>query len=241
MNKQHDLATAKAEDVSGLTLSSSHLVKLGVLAMIGTGIFAALDVGHGRTDFGQTAPSAARVESEGSVITISEPEPQRFSKAETRSLAEPAADASSTSSLSAAPRSVPPSGTTPAPETSTLSVQAANVLGRPGATTLEPEAPVKEEAQTASASATTLPSNVARDATRATAGVRRDCDLSELNAVLADVTARFGRVTVVAGHQSKMVNHMSGSPREKLHGRLIHEPLSSMPNRQSTSLRVQPA
>ena len=44
-----------------------------------------------------------------------------------------------------------------------------------------------------------------------------DCLLSELRAVLADVTARFGAVTAIAAHQMKTANHIAGSIREKLH------------------------
>jgi hypothetical protein len=38
-----------------------------------------------------------------------------------------------------------------------------------------------------------------------------------LRAVLADVSARFGPVTVVATDQLKTANHITGSIREKLH------------------------
>jgi hypothetical protein len=43
------------------------------------------------------------------------------------------------------------------------------------------------------------------------------CPSPKLNAVLADVAARFGAVTVVAGHQLTTANHVPGSSREKLH------------------------
>jgi hypothetical protein len=44
-----------------------------------------------------------------------------------------------------------------------------------------------------------------------------DCPMPVLHAVLADVSARFGAVTVVAMNQLKTVNHVSGSARERLH------------------------
>jgi hypothetical protein len=43
------------------------------------------------------------------------------------------------------------------------------------------------------------------------------CPSPKLNAVLADVAERFGAVTVVAGHQLTTANHVPGSSREKLH------------------------
>jgi hypothetical protein len=48
-------------------------------------------------------------------------------------------------------------------------------------------------------------------------GAAADCKLSELRSILDDVSARFGRVTVVAAHQFKTANHIAGSTREKLH------------------------
>jgi hypothetical protein len=43
------------------------------------------------------------------------------------------------------------------------------------------------------------------------------CPSPKLNAVLADIVARFGAVTVVAGHQLTTANHVPGSSREKMH------------------------
>jgi len=38
-----------------------------------------------------------------------------------------------------------------------------------------------------------------------------------LRSILADVSARFGGLTVVAAHQFKTANHIAGSTREKMH------------------------
>lgn len=52
---------------------------------------------------------------------------------------------------------------------------------------------------------------------QASVGRRADCPLPELRAVLADISARFGPLTVVATDQLKTANHKAGSTRQKLH------------------------
>ena len=44
-----------------------------------------------------------------------------------------------------------------------------------------------------------------------------ECLPNALRTVLADVTARFGQITVVSTHQLNTANHSAGSIREKLH------------------------
>ncbi|HEX2727446.1 MAG TPA: D-Ala-D-Ala carboxypeptidase family metallohydrolase, partial [Beijerinckiaceae bacterium] len=61
------------------------------------------------------------------------------------------------------------------------------------------------------------PAGRARMAAKGDTAVSADCPLPVLEAVLADVEAKFGAVTVVATHQHKTVNHVAGSAREKLH------------------------
>jgi Peptidase M15 len=43
------------------------------------------------------------------------------------------------------------------------------------------------------------------------------CPLPRLHVVLADISSRFGPVTVVATHQLRTANHQTGSIRQKLH------------------------
>jgi uncharacterized protein YcbK (DUF882 family) len=47
--------------------------------------------------------------------------------------------------------------------------------------------------------------------------VNTDCLAAPLQAVLADVAAKFGRVSVVSTHQLNTENHSRGSVRHKLH------------------------
>jgi uncharacterized protein YcbK (DUF882 family) len=215
MTEQHDLTMKKVRHAFGPTLSSSHLVKLGALAMMGTGIFAALDKGQGQPDGGQTARGALRAPSEATASTVGR-SAERFLKPETRSLAEPV-EPSATASFNTAPASGPASGTSGGE--GSLPVQAVRDLDMQRIAALEPEASFEtaRDARATSAGSGPLERNVAGDQSRARPVALRDCDLSELRAVLAEIIARFGPVTVVAGHQLKTVNHVAGSPREKLH------------------------
>ena len=56
-----------------------------------------------------------------------------------------------------------------------------------------------------------------RGSVKAGATASTDCLPAELRAVIADLAARFGDVSVVSTHQLNTVNHSAGSIREKLH------------------------
>ena len=56
-----------------------------------------------------------------------------------------------------------------------------------------------------------------RGSLKTDAAASTECLPSELRAVLADVAAQFGEVTVVSTHQLNTVNHSAGSIREQLH------------------------
>ncbi len=174
------------------SLSTDCLVKLSVAALIGTGVFAGLDRLHGGTDGVQSDP-APRAQGDRAAITGSHlfgpplAEPEGFSKPEARLVAE--------AIFEAPPR-----------------YSSSEDVGREGSGWTLSKTPAGDtepaSLQDSLASATT---------SEAAQGPPGDCLLSELRAVLADVTARFGAVTAVAAHQMKTSNHIAGSIREKLH------------------------
>jgi hypothetical protein len=174
------------------SLSIECLVKLSVAALIGTGFFAGLDRLYERADGVQSEPAP---QAQGDQASITGPhldgplmgEPESLSMPETRLVAGDIPEAPPRYSSS---EDVGREGT-------------GSTLGETQASDVEPAS-----LQDSFASATT---------SEATQDPPGDCLLSELRAVLADVTARFGAVTAVAAHQMKTANHIAGSIREKLH------------------------
>jgi hypothetical protein len=174
------------------SLSIECLVKLSVAALIGTGFFAGLDRLYERADGVQSEPAP---QAQGDQASITGPhldgplmgEPESLSMPETRLVAGDIPEAPPRYSSS---EDVGREGT-------------GSTLSETQASDVEPAS-----LQDSFASATT---------SEATQDPPGDCLLSELRAVLADVTARFGAVTAVAAHQMKTANHIAGSIREKLH------------------------
>jgi hypothetical protein len=174
------------------SLSIECLVKLSVAALISTGVFAGLDRLYERADGVQSGP-APQAQGDQAEITGSHldgpvmAEPESLSKPETRLVA----------------------GTIPEAPPRYSSSEDVGREGR-GWTLSETQAGDVGPASLQDSFASATTSEAAQDPPR-------DCLLSELRAVLADVTARFGAVTVVAAHQMKTANHIAGSIREKLH------------------------
>jgi hypothetical protein len=174
------------------SLSVECLVKLSVAALISTGVFAGLDRLYERADGVQSGP-APQAQGDQAEITGSHldgpvmVEPESLSKPETRLVA----------------------GTIPEAPPRYSSSEDVGREGR-GWTLSETQAGDVGPASLQDSFASATTSEAAQDPPR-------DCLLSELRAVLADVTARFGAVTVVAAHQMKTANHIAGSIREKLH------------------------
>ena len=62
-----------------------------------------------------------------------------------------------------------------------------------------------------------LPAAITAGSVALGSGVSTDCLAPALQGVLADVAARFGRVTIVSTHRLNTENHSRGSVRHKLH------------------------
>ena len=191
MTEQLNLQPMKMGGAPRLLLSIACLVKLSVAAVIGTGLFAGLDRLQGRAHGVQSDP-APRAQGDPAPNTGSHlygppmAEPERFSKPQSRLVAEALPDA---------PPRYPPS----------------EDVGRDG------RGSVHSETQATDVQPASLQVSQGGPPTEAAQNLPGDCLLSELRAVLADVTARFGAVTVVAAHQMNTANHIAGSIREKLH------------------------
>ena len=209
----HKLTPLNIARGSRVSLSATQIVKLGVAALIGTGVFAAIERGYGRTDM-PAVSVALRADSEPDTSTGPKiyrapvAERERVSKAEIRSLAEPARD----------PSARPPGASDEPTGDGARATPGGDRDWSSGV--IQPGDPATQEiathsATTISATPASLHGSIASASWVQTAP--GDCQLSDLQAVLSDVSARFGGVTVIAAHQSRTTNHISGSNREKLH------------------------
>jgi hypothetical protein len=211
----HKLTPLNIARGSRVSLSATQIVKLGVAALIGTGVFAAIERGYGRTDMPAVSVTL-RANSEPDASTgpkthrAPAAERERVSKAESRPLAEPARD---------------PSATPPAASGESTGDGASATPGRDrdwSSGVVQPGDPATQEIATefqttTSATPASLHGPIASASGDEGQTAPGDCQLSDLRAVLSDVSARFGGVTMVAAHQFNTRNHISGSTREKLH------------------------
>jgi hypothetical protein len=115
--------------------------------------------------------------------------------------------------IAAAPRAAaPPAAPAEGPVVTASLAQTAPPVRSPVATPPQGTAP----AVTAPA-AVAPPGAAPKGLIKTDATASTDCLPAALRAVLADVAARFGEVTVVSTHQLNTGNHSAGSIREKLH------------------------
>lgn len=217
-------------------LSPWHLLGLGLVALIGTGILAAVDRSRERAASSQheVGPPLARGDAQIGRAAETSPTPL------------PHLDVSRTSTLSYVPAHseaapAPPSDTgrenrslfvsparaagaeAPVSQPATPSVAPALVEASAERTPQRAESPTVTASLGSAASPARPPdtaaaqSAVTRGALKTSGAAATECLPGELRAVLADVAARFGAVTVVSTHQLNTSNHSSGSIREKLH------------------------
>ena len=203
------------------TIARSHVIMSGVVAIVGTGIFAAVDQSYGRPAAApQAAEINARLAAPAAVAApaVSVPMPAKMSEilpssqlavaplapiavaartkgdvSETRSEAVPAAQSSAALVAPTAPDRGLVAPERPATTGSLATPRSASPPGSSAGMGRRPQAAERSSAAPG------------------------DCPAPALRAVLADVSARFGAVTVVAAHQGRLNNHTAGSPREKLH------------------------
>ena len=215
-------------------LSPWHLLGLGLVALMGTGILAAVDRSHERAASSQSEVRAPLAKSDAQIV--------RAAAASSSPSVEPAVDfapayiASSEGPSSSAPASDPgresrslfvsparaAGAEAPVSQPATPSVPPALIEASAARATQRAESPtvaasVGSPAPPARPPETVTPSAVTRGALKIAAGVTAECLPGELRSVLADVAARFGAVTVVSTDQLHTSNHSSGSIREKLH------------------------
>lgn len=195
------------------TVSRSHLLMSAVVAVVGTGIFAAVDQSYGRS---APAPKASeadiRAAPVAAVAVANERRPDKMS------------ENLSSSPPGPAPLVPSPIGDVPDTRSEALPAIQSAALTVPAAAERDP---VVAERAAVTGSLARLrsvapPGSAAIPAGRpqtaqASSPMPGDCPAPALRAVLADVSARFGAVAVVASHQGRPNNHTAGSFREKLH------------------------
>ena len=226
---------SRAEQQQPVTLSPWHVLGLGLIALIVTGILAAADRWQERSSFqasvagapqkgepqqGRTVTDVAQAPTQR---TIAEPAPPplRFVAPEIKPATSPPIDFL---------RDNRPTLATPAQASNTNAVapQPASAIAAPptergtpaadGPTvtaSLAPSAPPTPPARASGAAGTQ--GAVTRGDVKTSAAAPTECLPDQLRAVLSDVATRFGTVTVVSTHQLMTANHSAGSIREKLH------------------------
>ena len=185
------------------------LITCGVAALFGTAIFAVVEQSNAAR-----ASNASRM---GVPVAAGESD-RRPAPAAPQRVPPPTKFAAKPADEPAAAKHEPPPA--PAPVAATASAAAAPAAPV-AASSEEPATTGTFTAPRASAPPArpqAAPHDAMRESAKAQpAAASADCPLPVLNAVLADVSSQFGAVTVVATHQHKTVNHVVGSPREKLH------------------------
>jgi hypothetical protein len=192
---------------SPVTLSISQLVSFGLIALVGTGLLAAIDQRNEPLIFDKAA-SATQEErvplpSHTALDKFQAPVTGRDGLAGQDLLAQ---------IIPTAPEANPTLATTdPARKSPSEFIASLDGLAP------QQRAPaVKNGAPQQTTTVLEEPAVTGAVASRS-AVVPDSCPAPAIRAVLADVSARFGDVTVVATNQHKTDNHRSGSMREKLH------------------------
>jgi uncharacterized protein YcbK (DUF882 family) len=229
MTEQLNVNPMKMSDEPRLPLSTSCLVKLSVAALIGTGVLAGLDRVHGRADGVQSPAPRAQGDpaaSTGSHLYGPEGDPPASTGSHLYG-SEGDPDASTGSHLYGPPMAEPERFSKPQARLVTEATPEPSAMYAPSSATSPEEVAsgtaqdgrgsAHSETQATDAEPASLQGSHASAPSEAGQDAPGDCPSSELRAVLADVTARFGAVTVVAAHQVKTANHIAGSIREKLH------------------------
>jgi hypothetical protein len=197
-------------------------IGLGLVALSGTSLFAAIDQFHLRAASALIPCRTQEAKGPGLPTVTAE----KFSAPipEPATLLGPSADAVTSATPVMNMMTDPATETMPLPAPGQASVARAPQWNAAQAANATPDHkpvgfrdPESTGALARHRSASRRPGGIARPDTVGKTEWHTDCPLPELHAVLADISARFGPVTVVATHQQKTANHRSGSIRDKLH------------------------
>ena len=221
INSRH--AARRRPSRTGVPLSPWHLVGLGLVALLGTGILAAVDRSGEKVGASQADPNRPQRAGVAQVAAVVEPvQAPAVDTARAPVAPRPGAAQAATPANGGATSPTPRPGETPAAAPAFAPVMSAPAVGAAEQRPQPAEGPVAtaslaQPAPPAQPLLSASPQGAARGAVKTNATASTDCLPAELRAVLADVAARFGEVAVVSTHQLNTVNHSSGSIREKLH------------------------
>ena len=211
-------------------LSPWHYLGAGLIALVGTGVIAVLDRsknGNGGAPLNGKGEALQVVRAIDSPAKVPAAEPARNTDIATQSTSRvpaPPAGAPNAAEARSVPSTPPvrslfaevatPPDSVPLPEgpAATASVAAAAPPPRQAAAT-----PTPPPATSAQAGAAALHSAVTRRSVAVNANAPTDCLPDEIRALIADIGAQFGPITVVSTNKHLTGNHSSGSAREKLH------------------------
>jgi hypothetical protein len=222
-----------AQDAENSTpMSPWHVIGLGFVALLGTGVLAAIDRHYERA-------SAASLEATSVGVKPAGDAPRIVEIAEIKPVAAPATIAAPTLLAAPAPASASAASSAPARVAFAMPALVTPAVPPPPApakAAAETAAPSEGPAVTASVSqalppvrAAAPPAPVAapkpvtasppaaRGLVKTGATAPLDCVPDALRAVLADLGARFGEVTVVSTNQLNTSNHTAGGGRDRLH------------------------
>lgn len=209
-------------------LSPWHLLGLGLVALIGTGILAAIDRSQEQASTSQTALRPAPAKSDIPIVRAAKaPSPPSvlppqasvppfiLASPEAPPIAIPARDPGRENRflfVAPAEAAEPPVSRSATPA---VAPAAAVERGPPfldGPTVTASLTPPARPSETSA-----LAGSATRGSLKTSTTASAECLPGELRAVLADLAARFGNITLVSTHQLNTSNHSSGSIREKLH------------------------
>jgi len=237
VNSRRSARRTSSAGRAGAFASPLPFIAIGFGALLGTAILAVVDRSGHRAASAQSDPN--RTLRRGDAVLVAAPTSPAKAPVEASvpNRAGPALFAASSAGAEMAAAAPRPAEAAPALRAAAAPAAPSTALTaelRPQpaegpvvtASLAQPVPPVRPPIATppqAAAPAATAPAAVAplvaapKGLIKADATASTDCLPVALRAVLADVAARFGEVTVVSTHQLNTGNHSAGSIREKLH------------------------
>jgi hypothetical protein len=229
---------ARARRRRTVPLSPWHYLAAGLVALVGTGMIAVLDRskngngGHAAAPNGKgegvqvvraiespaktpvAGPARGPVSDIATQSTTRAPSPASAGDTAPRGGAEArtVSAAPVRSLFAAAP--APEESSAPPPEGPAATASVAAAPAPPPRQAVTPAPPPATAAQAGTAA---LQAAVTRRSVTVNANAPTDCLPDEIRALLADLGAQFGPITIVSTNKHLTGNHSAGSPREKLH------------------------
>lgn len=237
VNSRRSARRTSSASRAGAFASPLPFIAIGFGALLGTAILAVVDRSGQRAGSVQTDPNRTLRRGDAVLVTAPTSPAKAPVEAALPNRSGPALFAASSAGAEIAAAAPRPAEAAPAPRAAAApaapsTALAAELRPQPAegpvvtASLAQPVPPVRPPIATppqAAAPAATAPAAVAppgaapKGLIKADATASTDCLPVALRAVLADVAARFGEVTVVSTHQLNTGNHSAGSIREKLH------------------------